>query len=71
MSKIYQKSKTIMIIGTKECIIWLVIGVANVVQLVKSDKKNNAKNLRHYKIKIYAMESVVRFSTEELMCYVF
>ena len=64
MSKIYQKSKTIMIIGTKECIMWLVIGVANVVQLVKSDKKNNAKNLLHCKIKIYAVKSVVRFSTE-------
>ena len=64
MSKIYQKSKTIMIIGTKECIMWLDAGVANVVQSVKSDKKNNAKNLRHYKIKIYAMKSVVRFSKE-------
>ena len=56
-----------MIIGTKECLMWHDVGVANVVQLVKSDKKNNAKNLRHYKIKIYAMESVVRFSTEKLI----
>ena len=60
-----------MIIGTKECLMWHDVGVVNVVQLVKSDKKNNAKNLRHYKIKIYAMESVVSFSTEKLMCYVF
>ena len=48
----------------------LVVGVANVVQLVKSDKKNNAKNLRHCKIKIYAMKSVARFSTEYLICQV-
>ena len=72
MSKIYQKSKTIMIIKIKECIMWHDAGVANVVQLVKSDKKIMQKSLRHYKMKtIYTMESVVRFSTEELICYVF
>ena len=53
-----------MIIGTKKCIMWLDVGVANVVKLVKSDEKNNAKNLRHYKMKIYAMKLLVRFSTE-------
>ena len=51
---------------------WHDAGVANVVQLVKSDKKIMQKSLRHYKMKtIYTMESVVRFSTEELICYVF
>ena len=62
--EIYQKSKTIVIIGTKECIMWLDVSVANVVKLVKSDEKNNAKNSRHYKMKIYAMKLLVRFSTE-------
>ena len=63
MLKIYEKSKTIKITGIDECIMWHDVGVANVVQLVKFDKKIMQKNLRHYKTKIYAMESVVRFST--------
>ena len=51
---------------------WHDAGVANVVQLMKSDKKIMQKSLRHYKMKkIYTLESVVRFSTEELICYVF
>ena len=52
MLKIYEKSKTIKITGIDECIMWHDVGVANVVQLVKIDKKIMQKNLRHYKMKI-------------------
>ena len=34
-----------MITGINERIMWHDVGVANVVQLVKSDKKDNAKKL--------------------------